>query len=381
MKQSSLYIGLMSGTSLDGIDVAIADFNAGQWSLVDTAYRPFPIDLRERLLTLCTAASIDIDSLGHTDTELARLYAEAVLDALEKTGLSPRDIAAIGCHGQTIRHRPPLPQGKHTLPQSPHYTLQIGDPNRIAELTGITTVADFRRRDLAAGGQGAPLVPAFHAYALYSTTEHRAVLNIGGIANLTLLSHGAEISGFDTGPGNTLMDAWAQQHFQQSCDQGGALAANGTADRMMLAHMLEDPYFQLPPPKSTGREYFNPQWLQKFLPSSHIDALDVLATLTHLTAHSIAVAIRRFAPQTQRILVCGGGVHNGYLMKLLAELLAPCRIGSTREEGLDPDFVEATAFAWLAKQTLERKPGNLPSVTGANKAVILGGVYYAQPDL
>lgn len=377
MKQRSLYIGLMSGTSLDGVDVAVVDFDSEQWNLIDTLYSPFPAGLREQLLVLCTASSVEVDLLGHADAELARLYAEAALAVLEKNGLAPRDIAAIGCHGQTIRHRPPSQGNKDTFPRPLPYTLQIGDPNRIAELTGITTVADFRRRDLAAGGQGAPLVPAFHAYALSSATEHRAILNIGGIANLTLLSSGSPVSGFDTGPGNTLLDAWAQQHFQQPCDRGGALAANGALDGTMLARMLQDPYFQLPPPKSSGREYFNPQWLRNFLPSSHVDPLDVLTTLTHLTAHSIVAAARRFAPRTERVLVCGGGVHNNFLMRLLAELLSPCRVGSTQEEGLNPDFVEATAFAWLARQTMERKPGNLPSVTGANKPVILGGIYYA----
>jgi anhydro-N-acetylmuramic acid kinase len=365
----------MSGTSLDGIDVAVADFDAGQWRLIDTAYRPFPPDLREQLLALCGQASIDVDLLGRTDAELARLYAEAALGVLEKTGLSPRDIAAIGCHGQTIRHRPP--QAGSRLLQPIPYTLQIGDPNRIAELTGITTVADFRRRDIAAGGQGAPLVPAFHAHALSSVTEHRAILNIGGIANLTLLSVGSAVTGFDTGPGNTLLDLWTRLHFQQPCDRGGELAANGEPDRTLLSRLLADPYFQLAPPKSTGPEYFNLDWLRNHLPSSQVDTLDILATLTHLTAHSIAAALRRFAPQTERVLVCGGGVHNNFLMKLLAELLPPCRIGSTQEEGLNPDFVEATAFAWLAKQTMECKPGNLPGVTGAYKPVILGGIYYA----
>ncbi len=374
MKQSSLYIGLMSGTSLDGIDVAVADFNTRGWRLIDTAYRPFPAELREQLQSLCTAQSIDVDLLGRSDAALALLYADIVLEVLRKNRLAAHDIAAIGCHGQTIRHRPGLQQ---KLPQSLPYTLQIGDPNRIAELTGITTVADFRRRDMAAGGQGAPLVPAFHAYALCSGKERRAVLNIGGIANITVLSAASEISGFDTGPGNTLIDMWAQQHFQQSCDRGGELAANGTLDQTMLERMLQDAYFQLPPPKSTGREYFNLEWLRNFLPSSRINALDVLATLTHLTARSIANALRRFAPQTEHVLVCGGGVHNDFLMSLLTELLTPCRVGSTMEAGLDPDFVEAAAFAWLAKQTLEGRPGNLPSVTGASKAVILGGIYFA----
>jgi anhydro-N-acetylmuramic acid kinase len=374
MKQSSLYIGLMSGTSLDGIDISLADFSTPHWRLVDTAYRPFPADLREELQTLCTAPSIEVDLLGRSDAVLATLYAEAVLEILQKNRLAAQDIAAIGCHGQTIRHRPKL---TNKLPQALPYTLQIGDPNRIAELTGITTVADFRRRDMAAGGQGAPLLPIFHAFTLNSSNEHRVVLNIGGIANITLLSSATQISGFDTGPGNTLLDMWTQLHFQKTCDQGGELAANGVLDRTLLANLLEDPYFQLTPPKSTGREYFNIEWLKKHLPSSHIDSLDVLATLVHLTAHSVVNAIRRFAPQTERVLVCGGGVHNDFLMKLLAELLTPCRVGSTNEAGLDPDFVEATAFAWLAKQTLEGRPGNLPSVTGANKAVILGGIYYA----
>jgi anhydro-N-acetylmuramic acid kinase len=292
---------------------------------------------------------------------------------LQKNGLSARDIAAVGCHGQTIRHRPPLQQNKP--PQPLPYTLQIGDPNRIAELTGITTIADFRRRDIAAGGQGAPLVPAFHAYALHSSSERRVALNIGGIANITLLSAASGIGGFDTGPGNTLMDLWTQLHFQQACDQGGKLAANGSLDQALLSGMLADSYFQLAPPKSTGREYFNLDWLRRYLPSSYIDALNVLTTLTHLTAHSIVNAVRNFAPQTERVLVCGGGVHNTFLMELLAELLAPCPVVSTSEAGLDPNFVEATAFAWLAKQTLEGKPGNLPEVTGATRPVVLGGIY------
>jgi anhydro-N-acetylmuramic acid kinase len=373
MTQRSLYIGLMSGTSLDGIDVAVVDFAAG-WRLIDTGYRPFPSELREQLHTLCGDSAIDVDLLGRTDGALATLYAEAVQAVLQKNSLKAGEIAAIGCHGQTIRHRPRM---RGTPPQTLPYTLQIGDPNRIAELTGITTVADFRRRDLAAGGQGAPLVPAFHAFALGSTEEQRAIVNIGGIANITLLTPASAISGFDTGPGNCLLDNWTQQHFQQPCDRGGALAANGTLDLPLLSGLLQDPYFALPPPKSTGREYFNLGWLRGYLPSSQLDALDILATLTHLTAHSIANAIRHTAPHTGRVLVCGGGVHNDYLMRVLAEQLAPCPIGSTAEAGLNPDFVEAAAFAWLTKQTMEHKAGNLPSVTGAERAVILGGVYYA----
>jgi anhydro-N-acetylmuramic acid kinase len=379
MKQSSLYIGLMSGTSLDGIDIAMVEFKTRSWHVIETAYQPFPAEMREKLLGLCNAPSLDVDLLGRTDGLLGQLYAEAVLEMLLKSKLPAKDIVAIGSHGQTIRHRPLLEPSNSRIPQPLPYTLQIGDPNIIAERTGITTVADFRRRDLAAGGQGAPLVPAFHAYALHSAQERRGVLNIGGIANITRLSD--EISGFDTGPGNTLIDAWTQLHFQKSCDQGGELAANGVLDRTLLAAMMADPYFQMPPPKSTGREYFNLQWLKKYLPASGISALDVLATLTHLTAHSIADAIRRFVPQIDRVLVCGGGTHNDYLMMLLAGLLAPRQVGSTQEAGLDPDFVEATAFAWLAKQTLEHKPGNLTSVTGARKAVILGGVYYGNSEV
>jgi anhydro-N-acetylmuramic acid kinase len=375
MKQSPLYIGLMSGTSLDGIDIAMVDFKTKSWRLIDKAYHPFPPELHEKLLGLCNDVSLDVDLLGSTDGILGQCYAEAVLEILLKNKLSARDIAAIGSHGQTIRHRPPRETSHSRFPRPLPYTLQIGDPNIIAERTGITTVADFRRRDQAAGGQGAPLVPAFHAYAFHSAKERRAVLNIGGIANITNLSN--EISGFDTGPGNTLIDAWTQLHFQKSCDQGGELAANGVLDRTLLTAMLADPFFQMPPPKSTGREYFNLQWLKEYLPPSGINALDVLTTLTHLSAHSIVGAIKCFAPHTERVLVCGGGVHNDLLMKLLAELLSPCRVGSTEEAGLDPDFVEATAFAWLAKQTIEHKPGNLPSVTGASKTVILGGVYYA----
>ncbi|HEY3487222.1 MAG TPA: anhydro-N-acetylmuramic acid kinase, partial [Gammaproteobacteria bacterium] len=328
------------------------------------------------LQMLCTAPVIDPDLLGQTDARLALLYAETIAILLQNNKLAAGAIAGIGCHGQTIRHRPP--QRQTTFSSTTSYTLQIGDPNRLVEMTGITVIADFRRRDMAAGGQGAPLVPAFHAYALHSPKEQGAVLNLGGIANITLLPSTAEkISGFDTGPANILLDTWTQLHFQKPCDHGGELAANGVVDRVLLDTMLQDPYFKIEPPKSTGREYFNLDWIRNYLPASQIDVLDVLATLTHLTAHSIANALRRYAPQTERLLICGGGVHNGFLMKLLTELLTPCAVVSTAEKGLDPDFVEAIAFAWLAKQTLEHKTGNLPVVTGANKAVILGGVYYA----
>ncbi len=366
----SLYIGLMSGTSADGIDAAIVDFSQKNPRLIATHYTPYPASVREKILSLCTYGDNEIERLGELDYLLGKAFANAVNAILKQENLSADDIKAIGSHGQTIRHRPR---------KARRFTLQIGDPNIIAAETGITTIADFRRKDMALHGQGAPLVPAFHQTLFASNQHNCAVINIGGIANVTLLlKNSNEVIGFDTGPGNALMDAWIATHQNISHDQDGKWAAQGTIHSNLLTQLLSDNYFALPHPKSTGREYFNLAWLQNNL--SKINGLiapqDVQATLSELTAHSILIAIRKLMSDGD-IFICGGGVHNHFLLQRLQTLAAPAfTVASTTKKGIDPDWIEAMAFAWLAKQTLEGHPGNLPSVTGATRAAILGGIYY-----
>lgn len=364
---STLYIGLMSGTSLDGIDVALVDFKDGA-RLLARGHRPLPADLTSALLALSQSnAPVSLELIGQLETALGKAFAEAVNTLCAAHGIAPGQIRAIGSHGQTVRHDP-----NGALP----YTLQLGDANLIAELTGITTVADFRRRDVAAGGQGAPLVPAFHKAVFAQPGEDRAVLNIGGIANVTLLSHDGTVGGFDTGPGNGLMDAWCRRHWDIAFDDGGRRAATGAIDAELLERLLLDPWLQLPPPKSTGRDYFQLDWLDYQLQGLHSSPESVLHTLNAFTAHSIADALSMagFAPQS--VLVCGGGVHNALLMRHLQELLS-CPVRSTAALGIDPDYVEAMAFAWLAKQCLDGQPGNVTDVTGAAGPRILGAIYQA----
>ena len=364
---STLYIGLMSGTSLDGIDVALVDFKDGA-RLLARGHRPLPADLTSALLALSQSnAPVSLELIGQMETALGKAFAEAVNALCAAHGIAPIQIRAIGSHGQTVRHDP-----NGALP----YTLQLGDANLIAELTGITTVADFRRRDVAAGGQGAPLVPAFHKAVFAQPGEDRAVLNIGGIANVTLLSHDGTVGGFDTGPGNGLMDAWCRRHWDIAFDDGGRRAATGAIDAELLERLLLDPWLQLPPPKSTGRDYFQLNWLDYHLQGLHSSPESVLHTLNAFTARSIADALSMagFAPQS--VLVCGGGVHNALLMRHLQELLS-CPVRSTAALGIDPDYVEAMAFAWLAKQCLDGQPGNVTDVTGAAGPRILGAIYQA----
>ncbi len=365
------YIGLMSGTSMDGIDGVLVDLSTLPGHVLATCHATYPPALRERLLVLAQAPQAPFSELLSLDVAVGRHFAEAAVQVLESAGLTAADVRAIGSHGQTIRHLPG---------QSPGSSLQIGDPNIIAERSGITTVADFRRRDMAAGGEGAPLVPAFHA-AAFAGDACRAVLNIGGIANLTVLNPGGEVLGFDTGPGNLLMDAWAQRHGHGPMDRDGAWAAGGRVDQRLLTRLMDDPYFLRPPPKSTGREHFNLPWLEKRLQGLDPPppARDVQATLCELTATSIHDALCRHAAQgrelPRELLVCGGGVHNDHLMARLKGLLPAQQIRSTVDVGLDPDLVEAVAFAWLARETLAGRAGNLPAVTGARRAVVLGGIY------
>ena len=363
-----LFVGLMSGTSMDGIDAVVADLSDDRARVIASHCTPYPLDLREQLeaaLKIPDPRNADLDEL---DRQIGEAFADAANGLLAEAQLSAADIIAIGSHGQAIRHEPDIPEP---------YSLQLGSGEIISSRTGVDTVVDFRSADIAAGGQGAPLVPAFHRAVFRSETENRAAVNIGGIANITVLPAETEapVTGFDTGPGNTLMDIWVRRHHGEPHDRAGAWAASGKHDIRLLAAMLQDSYFALPPPKSTGREYFNRSWLSSYLQGHRIEAVDVQATLCELTAVSIADAIEKFAPATQRVLVCGGGVHNDFLMQRLADNLANMPVVSTMTAGIDPDWVEATAFAWLAKQRLEGKPGNVPAVTGASQPVVLGKLY------
>jgi anhydro-N-acetylmuramic acid kinase len=361
-----IYVGLMSGTSLDGIDGVAVDFDRGAHRLLGSARGDLPAPLRAELLALNAPAEDELHRAAMAARGLAEVQAETVQRLLRLTGLSPTQVRAIGSHGQTVRHRPEL-----------GYTLQLNDGALLAERCGIDVVCDLRSRDVAAGGQGAPLVPAFHAERFAVRSEARAVLNLGGIANLTLLpAGGGTVRGFDTGPANALLDAWCARHRAQRYDQAGRWAASGAVIDPLLAALLADPYFDRPPPKSTGRDLFNPDWLDR-----HLAALpppqpaDVQATLAELTARSVAQALQRHAPGTRRLLVCGGGAHNTHLMSRLARLLPGLVVQSTSEHGLDPGLVEATAFAWLARAFIERQPGNLIEVTGAAGPRVLGALY------
>lgn len=363
--KNNLYIGLMSGTSLDAVDAVLVDFGKKPLTIIATHSEPVHDTLRQKILDLCHPGKNAIQRMGEVDHALGMLFANASLNLLKKTNYSSKDIRAIGSHGQTIRHEP-----NHSLP----FTLQIGDPNIIVTQTGITTVADFRRRDMALGGQAAPLAPAFHNYLLRTEKENRWVVNIGGITNITLLAADAKknVLGFDTGPGNTLLDAWCFRHTKNYYDKNGDWAASGRVNQDLLNILLSDPYFKITPPKSTGREYFNLNWLEQYLKkiSGSILPKDIQATLVDLTAQSICGAINK----NGSVWVCGGGAKNHYLMQRLKELCG-FNIMTTEKIGIHPDWIEACAFAWLARQTLLGKPGNLPSVTGARAFATLGAIY------
>lgn len=363
---NDLYIGLMSGTSLDAVDATLIDFTNDSPTLIATHQHELPKTLRNEILALCYPGENAIQRMGETDVKLGRLFADSALALLKKTNSSIADINAIGSHGQTIRHMP-----DSNVP----FTLQIGDPNIIAAQTGITTIADFRRRDMALGGQAAPLAPAFHDYLFRDREGAIGVLNIGGIANLTLLptDRTALIIGFDTGPGNTLMDAWCLKHIGKPYDKNGEWALNGNCDNDLLKQLLADPYFQKPPPKSTGREHFHLDWLQNYLDES-IKMEDVQATLLELTARSITDALDSRLRGNGAAYLCGGGAQNTALVNRLGELCR-CAIQNMESIGIHPDWIEAAAFAWLARQTLLGKPGNIPSVTGAKATSILGAIY------
>lgn len=360
----ALYLGLISGTSADGIDTAIVRF-APRCELAFGRTYAWEPELRTRLVALGQhSASLTLDDVGELDTRIGRAFAAAAQRGIAESGISPTRIVAIGSHGQTLRHRP-----SGDWP----FTLQLGDPNLIAEHTCRPVVADFRRRDVAAGGHGAPLMPAFHAAMLRVSGENRAVLNLGGIANLTLLPASGEVRGFDTGPANGLMDAWCLRHCGEVFDRDGAFARRGRVNADLLVRLLDEPWFALPPPKSTGRDQFHLGWLEGRLRGE--TPADVQATLVALTVRTVAEALRANQPSTTHLIVCGGGVQNSALMAAFAAELPDTSLESSAAYGLDPDFVEAMGFAWLARETLAGRPGNLPSVSGARGPRVLGAIY------
>ena len=368
------YAGVMSGTSLDGVDAVLAAFDGATCTVEAAAHRPFPAALRAELFALQTPGPDEIARAARAANALADAYADAVADVLAAAGVVASDVLAAGVHGQTIRHCP------HEA-----WTLQLNNPARVAERTGVTVVADFRARDVAAGGQGAPLVPAFHAAMFARGDADRVIVNIGGIANLTLLPAGGDLAavrGFDTGPGNVLMDLWCARHRGEDFDRGGAWAQTGQVDAALLAVLLADPYFAAAPPKSTGRDLFNAGWLatrlarhaEQRLPAP--DAAVVQATLLALTVRAIADAVIAAGwANDAEVLVCGGGARNSTLMAALATGLAPRTVTTTAAHGIAVEHVEALAFAWLARQALAGRPGNLPAVTGARGLRVLGAIY------
>jgi anhydro-N-acetylmuramic acid kinase len=370
----ALYIGVMSGTSLDGIDVALVDYDEQHNSLqlIDAKTYDFPNDLEQRLTNIITQRHIGLEELGQVDIALGHLISESVNSLLsEQTERVVQDIIAIGSHGQTVFHSPNNPYP---------FSMQIGNGNVIAELTGITTIVDFRQRDMTLSGQGAPLVPAFHQ-EIFSTDSNRAILNIGGISNVTFLAkdEGQPLLGFDTGPGNTLMNAWIQRHHGQRYDRDGIWAKSGNLNQPLLDLLLAEPYFRQPIPKSTGREVFNLDWLDTKIGHlcENVSPEDVQATLLEFTSQTIANAIRDFLPPVDDVLLCGGGAHNTALVAALTEKLSPIRIETTEKHGLHPDWVEAVAFAWLAHKTISHQKVDLTSITGSTAPTILGAVYWS----
>jgi len=355
----------MSGTSLDGADAALVDFSDGFPRTLAFATVPFPAELRDRILALCEPGRDPLELSGTVSIELADLYARAVEGVIAGGGIERRDIVAIGCHGQTVRHRPDL-----------GFTIQLNDPARLAELTGVDVVADFRRRDMAAGGQGAPLVPAFHEAVFRDGRKSRAVVNIGGISNVTWLPAERATVGFDCGPGNVLLDGWARRHIGTHFDENGAWAARGHTDSALLERLLDEPFLKSPPPKSTGRELFRLDWLEDRL-SPGMNPADVQSTLTDFTAHAIVRAIDRFCGDTEEIYLAGGGARNGALVSRITALAQGRPVAPTDVLGVPTQHVESMAFAWLAMKCVRREPVDLTAATGARAPRVLGAIYPA----
>jgi|TARA_B110000503_G_scaffold126766_1_gene195717 anhydro-N-acetylmuramic acid kinase len=377
MGEKQLYIGLMSGTSADSIDAVLVDLGSHKPEVLLTYSLELEDNIKEQINSLNISGADEIHRMSQLDRSLGLLFAQAVneLVCLSKSLKGIKDILAVGSHGQTIRHYPPGEIPNNDL----GYSLQIGDPNTIAELTGITTVADFRRRDIALGGQGAPLVPRFHLEFFEKIGSVRAIINIGGISNVTLLPGDGIVSsvlGYDTGPGNGLMDKWIKTHLGDNYDESGAWASEGNVAEALLSSLMSAPYVIEPAPKSTGPELFNLYWLQKHLSKlPSYNPRDVQATLLEFTAQTIAQALHSHGFKIDEVYICGGGAHNTSLVKRLEGLLYPAPVASTSTLGIAPSWVEAVAFAWLAKQTIEGMPGNIPTVTGAKKASVLGAIY------
>lgn len=375
---SNLYIGLMSGTSADGVDGVLCQFNRGCRVIAHHA-KGFDAALRAQLLDLNQPGADELRRSAEAAHRLTLHYAAVVRQLLKAAGASASDVRAIGAHGQTVRHQPPGAGARSSTRQpAPAYSLQINNPALLAELCGVDVVADFRNADIAAGGEGAPLVPAFHQAVFASERATQVVVNIGGIANLTVLAPRQPVIGFDCGPGNALIDTWCETHTGHAFDRGGRWAAQGRIDGRLLSRMLKEPFLHRPPPKSTGRDLFNLNWLQRHLPGQELAPCDVQATLTEFTALSIAKAIRAHASDAQRLYVCGGGAFNRHLMTRLQAQLEPIRISSPQERGMMPEQIEAAAFAWLAMRRVRGLPGNLTSVTGATGERVLGA-WYAAP--
>lgn len=361
-----LYLGVMSGTSLDGLDIALIEQEQNT-RLLGTHYLPMPDELRSSLLSLCAPGPDELARAAIAEQQWVHLAAQGINALLAQHGIAAHSIRAIGSHGQTVRHEP-----------TRGFSIQIGNPALLVELTGISVVSDFRRRDVAAGGQGAPLVPAFHDALFASVNSTRAILNVGGFSNLSLLDPDRPVHGFDCGPGNVLLDAWIHRHQGVAYDHEGQWAGSGQVQMNLLKAMLSDPYFHTQGPKSTGRELFNLAWVDQHLQSlPALAAVDVQATLLELTAISITEALKAAQQNTEMLLVCGGGAHNHSLMRRLAQLLPNSRVSSTDEQGVPADWVEAMAFAWLAHCCLEGIPANRPSVTGAQGLRVLGAIYPA----
>lgn len=370
---SELYVGLMSGTSLDGVDGVLADFSGTRPSILAHASAPFSQALTRELLALNRPCRNELHRAALAANALVRVYAQVVTKLLQQSGIGSAAVTAIGAHGQTVRHRPQTFDGTG-------YTLQLNNPALLAELTGIDVIADFRSRDVAAGGQGAPLVPTFHQSVFGRHGETVTVLNVGGISNLTVVGPqlADDVMGFDCGPGNALIDAWCQRHLGQAFDSNGAWAATGQIHAGLLAVLLEEPYFALPVPKSTGRDLFNSNWLAgKLAEFGALAPVDVQATLTELTASVCATAIKRYGFESKNLIVCGGGAFNSHLMQRLQALLPTRPVESSQSHGLPPLQVEAAAFAWLARKTVLRETASLKTVTGAQGARILGAIYPA----
>ncbi len=364
-----LYLGLMSGTSQDGVDAALVTLDSRGYEIHGTSTTPYPASIRQRIETLLANSTVSLEELGGLDVAIARFFADCALRLLDESGHDPGSVAGIGHSGHTVFHRP---DGQEA------FTLQLGDPSTVAARTGITTVGHLRQMDIALGGQGAPLAPAFHQWAFADPGERRAVVNIGGIANVSILVSGRAPLGFDTGPGNTLLDRWAQRCIGRPYDHDGAWSRTGHVHSGLLDEMRSDPFFRLPAPKSTGLEHFNLDWLKAALERTTerpCDA-DVQATLVELTAATIALATRDAGRRPHRVILCGGGARNGALRQRLAAHLEGIPVESSGHHGIEPEWVEAVLFAWLSRARLRGETGNVPAVTGARRAAMLGGVYY-----